>query len=119
LDKDEDEEAVVNDENEHDIGEQDNGKHNKSSEEAEAEADKRVNKEHESEEDLLEDIREKEEQEGEGQQEAVREGEREGEEKTGDKIESYSKTREKDYTVYNSEEEEHRGDGEAGKEQGD
>jgi hypothetical protein len=54
--------AMVNDENEHDTVEQDDGKHNKSLEEAKAEeADKRVDKEHESEECLLEYMREKEE----------------------------------------------------------
>jgi hypothetical protein len=53
LDEDEEEEAVVNDENEHDTEEQDDGEHNKSSEEAEAEeADKREDEEHEGEEDL-------------------------------------------------------------------
>ena len=49
----------------------------------------------------------------------MREGEREGEEKTGDETESHSKTRGKDCAVHDGEEEEHGGDGEAGKEQGD
>jgi hypothetical protein len=62
LDEDEEEVAMVNDENEHDTVEQDDGKHNKPLEEAKAEeADKRVDKELESEECLLEYMREKEE----------------------------------------------------------
>jgi hypothetical protein len=119
-DLEQEEEAAVSDKNEHDTEEQDGDEYNRASEEAEVEkADKRENEEHESKEDLEEDIGEKEEFRAEGQQEAVREGEREREEKMGGETDPHSEIRGKDCAVHNGEEGEHRGDGRAGKEQGD
>jgi len=109
-DGDLDEEAVMDDVNGHDVAEQDGDGHNKASEEiGSEEACEREDEEHEGEEDLAENIGK------EGKQEAEREGEREAEEKTSEETEPHNET----CAVHDGQEEEHGGDWEAGKEQGD
>jgi hypothetical protein len=125
VDGDLDEEVMVDDENGHDAEEQECNEYNKLSEETRTEeAGEREDEEHEGGEDLAETIGKELEQEAGGQpdageqQEAER-GEKEGEEVTDEEIEPHSTTRGRDCAVHDGEEEEHRGELEARKEQGD
>jgi hypothetical protein len=108
-DGDLDEEAVVDDENGHDTEEQDGDGYNKASEEIGKEGEREAEGQLETEE----------QQEAERQQKAERGGEREGEEKTCEETEPHSETRGIGCAIHDGEEEEHGGNWEVGKEQGD
>ncbi|GAB7336896.1 hypothetical protein MBLNU13_g00813t2 [Cladosporium sp. NU13] len=113
--------AVMDKENGHDAGEQEEDGNNEASDgTGNEDADDMEDKGYEGEEGLAESIGKEGEHEAEGQpeaedqQEAEREGEREGKEVTGKEIEPHSEARGKDCEVHDDREDEHGGDWKTG-----